>query len=45
MEKYIDEIDFVLLYTYYANSKIFVVSLRGNDKVNLCDISIHFNGH
>lgn len=42
MEKYIDEIDFVLLYTYYANTKIFVVSLRGKDKVNLCDISKHF---
>lgn len=39
-----DDIDFAVLYTYYANSKQFSVSLRGHNKVDCSAIAQEFNG-
>jgi len=39
-----DSVDFAVLYSYYANTKKFSVSLRGKDKVDLSKIAEHFGG-
>lgn len=39
-----DGIDFVMLYTYYANSQTFNISLRGIDKVDVSAVAKKFGG-
>jgi oligoribonuclease NrnB/cAMP/cGMP phosphodiesterase (DHH superfamily) len=39
-----DSIDFVVLYSYYASTKKFSVSLRGKDKVDLAKVAEYFGG-
>lgn len=37
-------IDFAVLYSYYADTKKFSVSLRGKDKIDLSKVAEHFGG-